>query len=225
MIGCLLIFKENTNYKKVISNSLLFSSSVMLYISIFNLIPASFSYINKIYEFIPSMSIISIYVLLGGILVYVIDIKSKKENKLYKIGIISMIVLVIHNIPEGVITFLTTSKDISIGLSLAISITLHNIPEGISIAIPIYYGEKSKKKAIICALIAALSEPFGALLCFLFFRNINNYLFSIILSFTSGIMIYLSIFELLKEGIKYKEKNIIYYLLGFIIMILSILII
>ena len=136
---------------------------------------------------------------------YVLDFTKKSNDKLYKIGIITFISLILHNIPEGMITFISSSKDIHLGLSLAISISLHNIPEGIAISIPIYYGKNDKKRAILFTLIAALSEPFGALISLLFFKNVNDYMFSLLLSLTAGIMIYLSIFELYKESIKYKK--------------------
>ena len=207
MIGYFFIFFNIKNKNRYISNCLFFSSFIMLVISFFDLIPASFSYINKIYDFIPSVAIMAIYVVFGGIFIYVIDKININDNKLYKLGIVSLIALVLHNIPEGIITFLTTSKNISLGLSLSVSIALHNIPEGIIISIPIYYGNRSRKKALLYTFIAALSEPLGALISYLFLYNINNYTFSIILSFTAGVMIYLSIFELLLYGIKYKKEK------------------
>lgn len=210
LLGSLIIFINIKDKNKVISYSMFFSSGVMLYISVFDLIPASFSYINKIYDFIPSMAIMGVYGLFGGMLVRYFDRNTNNDNKLYKIGIISMITLIIHNIPEGIITFVSSSKNISLGLSLSLSIALHNIPEGIAIAIPIYYGENSKKKAFYYTLIAALSEPLGALIGIMFINNINDYLFAILLSLTSGIMIYLSIFELYKEGKIYRKKEILY---------------
>lgn len=210
LLGSLIIFINIKDKNKIISYSMFFSSGVMLYISIFDLIPASFSYINKIYDFIPSMAIMGAYGLFGGMLVRYFDRNTNNDNKLYKIGIISMITLIIHNIPEGIITFVSSSKNISLGLSLSLSIALHNIPEGIAIAIPIYYGENSKKKAFYYTLIAALSEPLGALIGIMFINNINDYLFAILLSLTSGIMIYLSIFELYKEGKIYRKKEILY---------------
>ncbi len=225
LIGCLILLNKSINYKKVLSNSLLFSSGVMLFISVFDLIPSSFLYINKIYDFIPSMAIIGVYVLFGGILVYTLDSKYKNNNKIYKIGIISMLTLIIHNIPEGIITFVSSSKDLSVGIPIAFSIALHNIPEGIAISVPLYYGDKNIKKAFLYTLCSALSEPFGAIIGYLFFYKIDYYFFGVILSFTSGIMIYLSIFELFIEGIKYKEKNFFYFLLGMIIILLSILLI
>ncbi len=134
-----------------------------------------------------------------------------------------MLALVLHNIPEGIITFLSSSKDLSIGIPLAISIALHNIPEGIAIAVPIYYSKKDRPKALKYTLIAALSEPVGAVISFLFLRNINDYLFAIILSLTAGIMIYIAIFELMKESLKTIsiKSNIKYFLLGVTIIILS----
>ncbi len=58
-----------------------------------------------------------------------------------------MLAIVLHNIPEGIVTFLSASTNQKLGLSLALAISFHNIPEGISIAIPIYFSTKNKKKA------------------------------------------------------------------------------
>lgn len=223
MIGSIFVFFNISD--KFISKCLIFSSSIMLLISIFDLLPASFACLSKIYEFIPTIAIMAIYALFGGILVYVLDKKTKNIDNYYKIGIISLIALILHNLPEGIITFISSSKDIKIGIPLAISIAIHNIPEGISIAVPIYYYEKKKLKPIIYTLIASLTEPLGALIGLLFINNINNYLFAIILSITSGIMIYLSIFELFKEGIKRLniKEIIISLILGSIILFINIL--
>ena len=81
------------------------------------------------------------------------------ESNLYRIGILSMIALMIHNIPEGILTFLTSTINIKLGIKLSIAIMMHNIPEGITIAIPLYYSTKSKFKAIKNTLISGLSEP------------------------------------------------------------------
>ena len=170
--------------------------------------------------------LIIIYSLFGSFLVKYIDKKSNTSNRLYKVGIISLLALILHNIPEGIITFISTTHSLSLGLPLAISIAFHNIPEGIAISVPLYYGEKNKRKAIIYTLVAALSEPLGAFIAFLFLQDINYYLFATILSLTSGIMIYLSIFELIKESIKYRKNELLlYFFLGIIVMIISKLII
>ena len=66
------------------------------------------------------------------------------NSKLYKLGIITMLVIMMHNIPEGIATYITTTQNINLGITLTIAIALHNIPEGISISIPIYYSTGSK---------------------------------------------------------------------------------
>jgi ZIP family zinc transporter len=142
------------------------------------------------------------YVIFGGLIIYSISSRNACDNKLLKIGIISFFALILHNIPEGIITFISSYKDIRIGVLLTLSIALHNIPEGIIIAISIYYSTKSKLKAFLFTLVAALSEPFGSLFAFLFIVNINDYLFGIILALTAGIMLYLAIFEIIKENKK-----------------------
>lgn len=222
MLGTIIIFIKNKNKNKIISYSLIFSSSIMLFISIFDLLPSSFNYFNKFYLFVPSLLLVFIYSIFGSLLIRYINNKNCSDNSLYKVGIISLFALVLHNIPEGIITFISTEKNLTLGLSLSISIALHNIPEGIAISIPIYYAEGSKKKALIYTLIAALSEPFGAVIAYLFLNRINDYLFSIILAFTAGIMIYISIFELFKESIKYYNRNLfLVFAIGIIIMLIS----
>ena len=208
IIGSFIILFKSKNEYKLIKISLLISAIIMAYISIFDLIPESFTYINKLYSFIPTVILIFIYNIFGGLLVYTINKKSKIDNKLYKIGIISMIALILHNIPEGIITFISSYKNIKIGVRLSLSIAIHNIPEGIAISLPIYYGTGSRKKAFYHTLIAALSEPLGGLFSYLLLNKINDYLFGIILSFTAGIMLYLSFFDIKYHKIKKYDKLI-----------------
>ena len=225
MLGYLFIFIKTKNKERLISNCLLFSSSVMLTVSLFDLIPSSYASLTKTYLFIPSMLIIAVSGLFGALLIRTINTSLNSFNSLYKIGIISMLALVIHNIPEGIITFISTTNNTRLGILLSFSIALHNIPEGITIAVPIFYSTKSKKKAFVYTFISSISEPLGALIAYFLINIINNsYFFSLILSFTAGIMIYLSIFELFIEGVKSsKIKDILIFIsLGFLIIIFSI---
>ncbi len=40
--------------------------------------------------------------------------------------------IVLHNLPEGILTLFTNAADSALGPSLALAIALHNIPEGIA---------------------------------------------------------------------------------------------
>ena len=148
--------------------------------------------------------------------------KGFNSSNLYRVGILSMIALMIHNLPEGILTFLSSSVDIKLGLKLSIAIMLHNIPEGIAIAVPIYYSTGSRGKAVINTLISGLSEPIGALLAYLFlYKYMSNFLISIILLFVAGIMISISINDIFDEARKYSNK---YILIGFILGVIMIVV-
>lgn len=231
LLGCLFIFIKTKNINRFISISLSFSAIVMILISIFDLIPNSFFSLLFKYRYL-GIIITIISFIIGVFLIKIsnkiIGLLEEKGSSLYKLGIISAIVLIMHNIPEGIITFLTSENDLNLGIKIAIAIMLHNIPEGICISIPIYYSTKSWRRAVSTTLISGLSELLGALLAYLFlYKYITTDILNIIFIIVAGIMITLAINEILKESIKYSEKNNKYIyigiLLGIIFFIISLL--
>ncbi len=222
VLGYFIIYLK-CNIKKIIIFSLSFSSSVMITISLTDLLPSSFIYLSG-FVFFYRILIMFFFLILGIFLSYYITLKVNNNNSLERIGIISMLTIILHNIPEGIITFIVSKANINLGLKLSIAIGLHNIPEGISIAIPLYYAIRNKEKTFIIVLIAGLSELFGSILAYLFLsKYINNLVIGCMFSLTAGIMLNISLSEILKEAIKYKEKKylILGLLLGTTIMLLS----
>lgn len=146
MLGNVLLF-INSKYKdKLISFSLGLSFIVMFLISILELVPEG---ISIIYGSIPNLYLFILCLLLLGVgylIVVFIEGKINNENSLYKIGILSMISLLIHNIPEGIICSLSSSINLEFGIKMSLMIMIHNIPEGICISLPIYYSTKSRGK-------------------------------------------------------------------------------
>ncbi len=228
VLGSLVIFfkiKEQ-NITKFITFCLSFSIAIMIGISISELIPESlFQLINGGVGKGLFISIISLLIGIFLIKVVIVFIDKQKKNttSLYKLGILSMIALMLHNFPEGIATFLSAYQDMDLGLKLGIAIMLHNIPEGISIAVPIFYATQSKKKAIQKAFISGLAEPLGAILAFLLFKKfITDTFISIILLLVAGIMITISIEEIYPEIKKYKENK--WFYIGIFIGIVLLLI-
>ena len=225
VLGSFIIFFniKNNNINKFITFCLSFSIAIMIGISITDLIPTS---LFDILLSIPTplcYLIILLSFCFGILIIFIINKLMKNNNdSLYKLGILSMIALIIHNFPEGIATFMGSMEDASLGIKLGIAIMFHNIPEGISIAVPIYYATGSKKKAILHTFLSGIAEPLGAILAFIFLKNyINSLMISIILLFVAGIMITLSIEEMLPKAISYKEHKYIY--IGLVIGILIIL--
>lgn len=222
MIGSILILFKYKNIDKIITSSLAFASGVMISVSILDLIPEGLESIKLVYNSTFSILLMLVFINIGIIISTLINMFLPNYNELYKIGIISMIAIILHNVPEGMITFITSNLDITIGLTLTIAIALHNIPEGISISIPIYYATNSKLKAFSYTFIAGLSEIFGAIIAFLFFKTFSNDLFiGFLSSIIAGIMLHISIFELIPTSFKYRNNKltILFFGVGVLFML------
>lgn len=230
MIGTLPIFFKIKNEEKIISSSCAFASGIILSISIFDLLPESIRYLNISNNFIVTIIYSLLFIILGIIISMILDNyieKKNNKNNLYKVGLLSMIVLILHNIPEGMLTFIINSKNLKLGLPISLAIALHNIPEGISIGVPIYYSTKSKLKALEYTLISSLSEPMGAIITYLFLKNIiNNTILGILFSLISGIMLQISTYELLPSSLVYGKKrySYIFFTIGFTLMLLILIV-
>lgn len=229
ILGSIVIFTKSKNKNKIITSTLGFASAVMFFISIFDLIPEGYNLLTTSFNKIYSILIIILFIFIGINISIFIEKSLPENNKtndngLYKVGIISMIAIILHNIPEGMATFIASSSNIELGLTLTIAIALHNIPEGISISLPIFYATNSKKKAIVYTFISGMSEPFGALIAYLILTPyINNITLGILFSIISGIMIYISIFELLITSLKYKKykRTLLYFIIGTLFVIIA----
>lgn len=221
LIGLIFI---KCNSKKVISYSFAFASGVMISVSLFDLIPESFYKLSFYFKIFPNILIVLIFIVFGVIIFMLIDKYITIDNNIYRVGIISMIAIIMHNIPEGIATFIACNIDIKLGITLATSIALHNIPEGIIVALPIYYSTNSFKRAFIYTFMAGFSEFAGSLVALFFLKDyINNLFIGIILSVIAGIMIQVSFYELIPNFIKEKSRRVVgYFMVGFIIMLISI---
>lgn len=136
------------------------------------------------------------------------------EKALHRLGLMSALAIAVHNFPEGVATFIGALNDPEMGAGITFAISIHNIPEGIAVAIPIYYATKSKGKALLYATLSGMSEVIGALLCLAVTAISGIELtgdgpaFPIILAAVAGIMIYISLDELLPTAEKYGKHHI-----------------
>lgn len=136
------------------------------------------------------------------------------EKSLHRLGMMSALAIAIHNFPEGVATFIGALNNPEMGAGITFAISIHNIPEGIAVAIPIYYATKSKGRALLYATVSGFSEVIGALLCLAVTSVFGIELtgtgaaFPLILSAVAGIMIYISLDELLPTAEKYGKHHI-----------------
>ncbi len=149
-----------------------------------------------------------------------------KDPALLKMGTFAALAIAIHNFPEGIATFTSALQDPSLGIAIAAAIAIHNIPEGIAVSVPVYYATGSKKKAFKLSFLSGLSEPIGAIVAYLILMPyLNDVMFGIIFAAVAGIMVFISLDELLPAAKKYDEAHTSIYGLvaGMAVMALSLL--
>ncbi len=223
VLGSFIVFLKIKNTDKFISFCLSFTAIIMIGISLFELFPESFFTISSRYSILFSIILVTLIFIIGIFIIKFLNKAIKYSNSLYKIGILNMIALILHNFPEGITTFMTSMHDIDIGIKISIAIMFHNIPEGIAIAAPIYCATKSKKNAIIKTFLSGISEPIGALFAYLFLKHyINDFVISLLLVIVGAIMVTISIEKLIPEANTHKSKKSLLY--GFIFGIIALFI-
>jgi len=148
------------------------------------------------------------------------------KNNLMRMGLFTALAIAVHNFPEGLATFTASLSDQTIGVPIAIAVAIHNIPEGIAVAVPIYYATQSRAKAFRLSFLSGLSEPLGALIGYLIlYRFLNDATFGFIFAIVAGIMVYISLDELLPSAREYGENHLAIYGLvgGMAVMAVSLL--
>ncbi len=227
------ITKPKTIY---LSFSLGFSAGVMIYISFLELLPNALDCIGEVW------GVTAFFI--GIIFIGVIDMmipeaenpheykelstinKGQKDKTLMRTGLFTALAIGIHNFPEGLATFGAALSDVQLGALIALAIAIHNIPEGISVSVPIFYATENKNKAFIYSFLSGLAEPIGAVIGFLILMPfLSDALLASLLAFVAGIMVYISVDELLPMAHRYGHGHLVIVgiVLGMFIMALSLL--
>ncbi len=240
-VMALLAKKTNTRFLSV---ALGFSAGVMIYVSMIDIFTkARESLVSALGQKMGSW--VNVAAFFGGILfIALIDrlipsgenphevkrVETMNEEagktKLMRMGTFAAMAIAIHNFPEGIATFTAALKDPSLGIAIAAAIAIHNIPEGIAVSVPVYYATGSKKKAFKLSFLSGLSEPVGALLGFLILMPFfNDVLFGVLFAAVAGIMVFISLDELLPTAREYGEPHLSIYGLvaGMAVMAISLL--
>lgn len=245
-IGSAIAFFAKKTNTKFLSVSLGFSAGVMIYVSMVELFAEAKDiltlglgekkgYLFTIIGFFAGMLIIALIDKLVPSMenphhIHRVEEMDEKNSpaKLLRMGLFTALAVAIHNFPEGLATFVSSLQEPSIAIPIAIAIAIHNIPEGIAISVPVYYATQDKKKAFLYSFLSGLSEPLGALVGYLVLMPfITGPAFDIALGIIfagiAGIMVFISLDELLPSAEEYGEHHLSIYGLvaGMAIMAIS----
>ena len=243
--GALSIITKKTN-TKFLSVALGFSAGVMIYVSFVEIFAkAKKALVVELGEVNGSWLTVGAF-FLGILLIAVIDkvipsaenpheihtveemdgkSESHKSN-LMRMGLFTALAVGIHNFPEGLATFTAALGDPQLGIPIAVAIAIHNVPEGIAVAVPVFYATGSRRKAFRLSLLSGIAEPVGALVGYLLlYRFFNDITLGVIFAMVAGIMVYISLDELLPSAREYGEHHLSIYglIAGMAVMAISLL--
>lgn len=246
-VGALMAFFTKSTNKKLLAGALGLSAGVMLYVSFVDLLPMAFSEISAVYLGKRGEVYATLAFFAGIFLIAIIDFlipesenphemqhmdsinelgKVKHEAHLHRTGMMMALAIGIHNFPEGVATFVSSLNGFELALPIVAAIAIHNIPEGVAVSMPIYHATGNRKKAFTMAALSGIAEPIGALFgLFVILPFWTPVVSSLLLAGVAGIMVYISIDELLPsaEGYGFHHITIAGVILGMAVMALSLL--
>ncbi len=245
-IGSALALLTKKTSPKFLSVSLGFSAGVMIYVSFAEiLLKANDALVSALGDKLGAWAAVGGF-FFGILLIAAIDnLIPKTENphevhtveemdgeseshksNLMRMGLFTALAVGIHNFPEGLATFTAALNDPKLGIPIAVAIAIHNIPEGIAVAVPVFYATGSRKKAFNLSFLSGLSEPVGALIGYLLlYRFFSDAMFGFIFASVAGIMVYISLDELLPSAREYGEHHLAIYglIAGMAVMAVSLL--
>ncbi|MCD7898821.1 MAG: zinc transporter ZupT [Bacteroides sp.] len=244
-IGSLIALLAKTTNKKFLSFSLGLSAGVMIYVSFVEMFAQAQDLLIAEFGDTTGMSI-TVVAFFGGMLVVGLidklvpsfenphevrsvesmDAPPPRNAKLMKMGVMTALAIAIHNFPEGVATFTAALENPTLGIAIAAAIAIHNIPEGIAVSVPIYYATGNRKKAFTLSFLSGLAEPLGALIAYLILIPfMSPTLLGCVFAAVAGIMVFISLDELLPAAREYGEHHISIYglIAGMAIMAFSLI--
>ncbi len=238
-IGSLIALLAKKTNRNFLSFSLGFSAGIMLYVSFMEMMPQALEELTAAFAE-KTGTLYLILAFFGGMLVInAIDFLIPENinpheahgvedmndaSKLKRTGIMVAISIAIHNFPEGIATFTSALTSLDVAIPITVAIAIHNIPEGIAVAVPIYHATGNKKKAFWYSFLSGLAEPLGALIAYFFLMQFWTPVMSgLVLSAVAGIMVFISLDELLPGAEKYGKHHIsiMGVVLGMIVMAVS----
>lgn len=231
-IGSAMAFFAKRTNTKFLSLSLGFSAGVMIYVSFVEIFFKAKDSLTGYYGEVGGTWTTVLSFFGGMLLIALIDKfipsaenphemgsvedmteeKRLKSTHLMRMGTFTALAIGIHNFPEGLATFIAALTDPNLGIAIAVAIAIHNIPEGIAVSVPIYYATGSKRKAFKLSFLSGLAEPIGALVGYLILMPfLSPAIFGIIFAGVAGIMVFISLDELLPAAQKYGEHHLSIY--------------
>lgn len=181
-----------------------FAAGVLISVSFIHIIPKSFGMTDAA-PICLLVGFMGLYVFNRFVNVMVCQ---ERECTDLSIGIVPMLGIGLHSFIDGIIYSVTFNVSIFTGLLAAVGMLLHEFPEGVVTFLLLERAGFSRRRSAVYAfLAAALSTPLGTLISFPFISKIDHSTLGILLAISAGALVYVGASHLLpaveKEHRKY----------------------
>ena len=224
VLGSALVIFSKTPNPRILSFGLAFAGGAMVYVSLTEILGKSSEAFTQAYGASRGFAAATLAFLAGLAAIAFIDrvipnphetldpqdpaFRENKRRHIARVGMMAAVAITAHNFPEGLATFFATLENPAVGMPLALAIAIHNIPEGISIAAPVYYATRSRRKTVLACLISGLAEPLGAVLGYVFLKPfLSPAVFGAVFGIIAGVMVFLALDELLPAAKRYSDGH------------------
>jgi ZIP family zinc transporter len=222
-IGSLIGLGSSRHNRAFLTLSLGFSAGAMVYVSLVEILPKARQVLTPLlgrqggygaavvafFAGIAAMALLDSWLPVHDPSEALEQMGSGSRRRLLRMGLFSALAIAIHNFPEGLATFLGALSNPRLGVSIAVAIAIHNIPEGLAVSAPVYFATHSRRTAFWVSFLSGLAEPVGGLLGFFLFRSFPNpLLFGLVFAGVAGVMVYVSLDELLPAAREYGAHHL-----------------
>ncbi len=174
--------------------------------------------------FIESAALCGVLVMAGGAVIggAVFALMSplfehNESGGMYGMGLLVLIGIAFHNLPEGLAIGSTLVESKSLAISLSLLMFVHDIPEGIAVGLPLRLSGMSAAKVLLLSFMTGMPTAAGAILGTAV-GSISREMIALCVSFAGGAMLYISLKELIPAAGKKNKAffSLIGLALGFI---------
>ena len=195
LLGALCVFFIGKQINSHIDRAICgFSAGVMVAAAIWSLLIPSME-IAKGKGASPAIPAASGF--LFGIVFFLLFDKIIMQRMNSKKGLLPIIVVIVHNLPEGMAVGAIyaevicggSTSGLSAAMALSIGIAVQNLPEGAIVSMPMHTYGASKSKAFLIGALSGIVEPIGAVLT-IFAAGFAVPVLPYLLGFAAGAMMY-----------------------------------
>jgi len=203
-------------------NMLCFAAGVMLGISFLELIPESIH--------ISSVGVCVGGLVTGSLVMYAVDriiphihpelCAQEQGCNLQRTSVYLILGIFLHNFPEGMAIAIGAVTEVKVSFIIALAIAIHNIPEGICTSAPYYHTTGKRLKSFLVSSSTAVPILIGYLLARHLFGSIPPMVIGFIIGATAGLMIYITVDEIIPNSCAGTDHQTIFSLLSGIIFVI-----